>query len=65
MLSGSTDSHNKLCTKICVYVPLWIEIAASAGREHDKVGVLLRDQQAAVREGEKGSGNKKKVESEV
>lgn len=44
---------------------LWIEIAATAGRENDKVGVLLRIQQAAVREGEIGSGKMKKVESRV
>lgn len=46
-------------------VLLWIEIAASAGREHDKVGVLLRNQQAVVSKGEEGSGNMKKVKSEV
>lgn len=52
MLSGSADSHDVLCTKVCVcaYVCVWSEFAASAGREHDKVGVLLRGLQAAVRE---------------
>lgn len=52
-LSGSTDNHDELCTKVCVCV---CEIAASAGKEHDKVGVLLRNQQAVAREGKKGSG---------
>lgn len=39
---------------VCVCLLLWIEIAASAGREHDKVGELLRGRQAAVREEEEG-----------
>ncbi len=56
---------NCIPNSVCVCVLLWIEIAASAGRENDKVGELLKDQQTAAREWEKGSGNKKKVESEV
>lgn len=44
---------------VCVFVLLWIEIAASAGRENDKVAVLLRVQQAAV-----GGGDRKWEEAE-
>lgn len=33
-----------VCVCVCVCVLLWIEIAASAGREHSRMGVLLRDQ---------------------
>ena len=52
MLSSPTDSHDELrakksvwlCLRVCVCVLLWIEIAASAGREHSRMGVLLRDQ---------------------
>ena len=31
-----------VCVRVCIL--LWIEIAASAGREHDRMRVLLRDQ---------------------
>lgn len=48
---------------MCVCVLLWTEIAASAGREQDKVGLPQRDQQAAVRGG--GGGKWEDEESGV
>lgn len=41
---------------LCVCALRWVESATSAGREYDKVGVMLRVQWAAAREEEKEVG---------
>lgn len=48
-----------MMNRVCWCVMLRNEIATSAGREHDKVGALLRERQAALSEG--GRGERKEV----
>lgn len=58
-----TAMMNCVLKRMCVCVCRDCSLSRQRGR--DKVGLLLTNRRTAVREGERGSGKTKRVESEV